>query len=310
MKDELKIFSGNANLPLAQEVCRELKVPLGKAKIGRFSDGETRVRIGENVRGKDVFILQTIAPPANENLMELLVVIDALRRASARRITAVIPYYGYARQDRKVEPRVPITAKLVANLLTAAGTNRILTMELHAGQIQGFFDIPVDNLFSGTVLMEYFQKKKLNNLVVVAPDPGGVERARAVSKRMKAGLAIADKRRPASNKASVMHIIGEVKGKKAIIVDDLVDTAETLVKVSAALKRRGVKEIYAACTHGILSEGAIEKIEQSPLKELWITNTVPLRGKSKKLKVISIAGLLAEAIHNIHYETSLSSLFG
>lgn len=311
MRKEFKIFSGNANLPLAREVCRELKVPLGKARIGKFSDGETRVKIGENVRGKDVFVLQSIAPPANEHLMELLVVIDALRRASATRITAVIPYYGYARQDRKVEPRVPITAKLVANLLTAAGTNRILTLELHAGQIQGFFDIPVDNLFTGAILVEYFKRKNLDKPVVVAPDPGGVERARAISRRMKSSLAIADKRRPAPNKASVMHIIGEVKDKDAIIFDDLVDTGQTLVKVAEALKRKGANRIYAACTHGLLSQGAGEKINRSPLAELVLVNTISLRdeNKNKKIKVISIAGLLAKAIRNIHRESSLSSLF-
>ncbi len=310
-KDDLKIFTGNAHPQLAKEIGEKIQVPLGKTYVGRFADGEIEVKIEENIRGNDCFLIQPTCPPVNENLMELLIMLDALLRASARRITVVLPYYGYARQDRKVEPRVPISAKLVAKLITVAGANRILALDLHAGQIQGFFDIPVDNLFAQPVLLKYFQSRKLKDPIVVAPDTGGVERARAFAKRLDAGLAIIDKRRPRPNEAAVMHVIGEVKGKETIILDDMVDTGGTLLRVVEALEREGAKKVSATCSHGVLSGNAIRLIESSNLEELVITDSIPLNKekKIKKIRVLPIAKLLGEAILRIHNEESVSALF-
>jgi len=306
------IFTGNANPELAKKICQHLKIKLGKALVGRFSDGEVRVKIEDNVRGRDVFVIQPTCPPVNENLMELLIMLDALRRASARRITAVIPYFGYARQDRKDQPRVPITAKLVANLLTIAGASRILTLDLHAGQIQGFFDIPLDHLYAVNVFIEYFKKLKIkNDLVVVSPDVGGIKMARAYAKRFKASLAIVDKRRNSPDSTEVMHLLGEVKGKTAILVDDLISTGSSLVEAAKVLKERGAKKIYACVTHGVLSGDAVKKLENSFIDFLVITDSIPLppEKKSKKIKVVSVAGLFAEAIKRIHLEKSISILF-
>ena len=305
----MKVFSGNANIPLAQEVCDCLGIPMGKAKVSRFSDGEVNVQILESVRGSDVFLIQPTCPPVDENLMELLVMLDALRRASAGRVTAVIPYYGYARQDRKVQPRVPITAKLVADLLTAAGADRVLTVDLHAGQIQGFFNIPVDNLLAMPIFLQYMEEKGLDNLVVVSPDAGGVERARAFAKKLHLPLAIIDKRRVADNVAEVMHVIGDVKGKKAFILDDMIDTAGTLVKSVEALLEHGATECMAAATHPVFSGPARDRIESSALKEVVVTNTIPLRDQFSKVKVLSVAPIMAEAIKRIHLGESVSSLF-
>lgn len=307
--DKMMIFTGNANRKLAQDIAVKLNTKLSDALVSRFSEGEIRVKINDNVRGKDVFLIQPTCHPVNENLMELLIMIDALRRASAWRITAVIPFYGYARQDRKDQPRVPITAKLVANLLTSTGANRILTMDLHAGQIQGFFDIPLDHLYAVNVFVDFFKKKKLKNLVVVAPDVGGIKMARAYAKRLEAGLAILDKRRISPDSSEVMHLLGDVDGKIAVIVDDIAATGGSLVEAVNALYKRNVKEIYATVTHGILSGNAVEKIEKSYLKELYITDTIPFSKKSKKIKVLSVAGLLAEAIKRIRTEQSISCLF-
>lgn len=310
--DRLRVFSGSSNIEMAKEICRYLKIPLSKAKIRTFSDGEIFVEIEENVRGMDVFMIQSTCPPVNDHLMELLIMIDALKRASSRRITAVIPYYGYARQDRKVAPRVPISAKLVANLITAAGANRVLSMDLHAGQIQGFFDIPFDHLFAAPVLLEYIRSHFVDNLVVVSPDAGGVERARAFAKRLQTSLAIIDKRRDAINEAKAIQIIGEIEGRRALILDDMIDTAGTLVQAVEALYNKGASEVYAACTHPVLSGPAVERIENSPVKEVVVTNTIPLREnarRSEKIKVLSVSNLLAEAIKRIHEERSVSSLF-
>ena len=310
--DKLAIFSGNANPELANSICKDLKVKLQDALVGRFSEGEIRVKINENVRGKDVFIIQPTCPPSNDNLMELLIMIDALRRASANRITAVIPYFGYARQDRKDQPRVPITAKLVANLLTVAGANRILTMDLHAGQIQGFFDIPVDHLFSVGVFVDYFSKMNIKDLVAVSPDVGSIKMARAYAKRVSAGLAIIDKRRVSPEKAEAMHIMGEVEGKNVIIIDDMIATGSSLIEAVEALKKAKAKTIYAAITHGILSGPAIERIEQCKgLEKLLISDSVPLleEKKNPKIQVLSVSNLLAEAIKRIHNEESVSCLF-
>jgi len=310
--DKLAIFSGNANLELAQSICKNLKVKLQDALVGRFSEGEIRVKINENVRGKDVFIVQPTCPPSNDNLMELLIMIDALRRASAHRITAVIPYFGYARQDRKDQPRVPITAKLVANLLTVAGASRILTMDLHAGQIQGFFDIPVDHLFSVGVFVDYFSKMNIKDLVAVSPDVGSIKMARAYAKRVSAGLAIIDKRRVSPEKAEAMHIMGEVEGKNVIIVDDMIATGSSLIEAVEVLKKAKAKTIYAAITHGILSGPAIARIDQCQgLEKLLISDSVPLplQKKCPKIQVLSVANLLAEAIKRIHNEESVSCLF-
>ena len=309
---ELKIFSGNSNPALAEKICAYLKVPIGKAEVKTFSDGEVLVEIDESVRGADVFVIQSTCPPVNNNLMELLIMIDALRRASAERISAVIPYYGYARQDRKVAPRHPISAKLVANLITVAGTDRVLTMDLHAGQIQGFFDIPVDNLFATPVLLDYLRSRYMDDLVIVSPDAGGVERARAFAKRLDASLAIIDKRRERANVSQVMNIVGEVRGKVTVILDDMVDTAGTLTQAAFALKEHGAKAIYACCTHPVLSGKAVERIEESPIEELIVTDTIPLSQRAQgceKIKVLSVAELFAEAIKRIHLNQSVSSLF-
>ncbi len=307
----LKIFTGNANPELAKEICAYLCIPLGAAVVKRFSDGEINVEIRDNVRGVDVFIIQPTCPPVNDHLMELLVLMDALKRASAKRVTAVLPYYGYARQDRKVLPRAPITAKLVADMLTAAGVSRLLTMDLHAGQIQGFFNIPVDHLYSSPVMLEYIRANYRDDVVVVSPDAGGVERARAMAKRLNATLAIIDKRREGPNVATVMNIIGEVEGKTAVMLDDMVDTAGTLVQSADALRLKGAKNIYACATHGVLSGPAIERLENSQIEELVITNTVPLGEKAlcRKIRVLSVAPLLGEAIKRIHFQDSVSSLF-
>jgi ribose-phosphate pyrophosphokinase len=310
--DKLAIFSGNANPQLAEDICKNLGARLQDALVGRFSEGEIRVKINDNVRGKDVFIIQPTCPPSNDNLMELLIMIDALRRASALRITAVIPYFGYARQDRKDQPRVPITAKLVANLLTVAGSNRILTMDLHAGQIQGFFDIPVDHLFSVGVFVDHITKMNLKNLVAVSPDVGSIKMARAYAKRISAGLAIIDKRRVSPEKAEVMHIMGEVEGKNVVIVDDLIATGSSLVEAVEALKKADAKTIYAAITHGVLSGPAIERVSQCKgLEKLFISDSIPLAPEKKnaKIEVLSVANLLAEAIKRIHNEESVSCLF-
>ena len=309
--DKLAIFSGNAHPALAQDICKYLKVKLADALVTRFSEGEIRVKIDENIRGKDVFVVQPTCPPTNENLMELLIMMDAMRRSSAQRITAVIPYFGYARQDRKDQPRVPITAKLVANLLTTAGANRVLTMDLHAGQIQGFFDIPVDHLFSIGVFIDYFDQK-IKDLVVVSPDVGGIKMARAYAKRLGVPLAIIDKRRESPEKTEAMHILGEVEGKNAIIVDDLIATGSSLFEGVEALKKAGAKNIYAAIAHGVLSGPAIERLDKCVnLKELVITDSIPLN-KNKthpRIKVLNVANLLGEAIKRIHNEESVSSLF-
>jgi ribose-phosphate pyrophosphokinase len=311
-KQGMKIFTGNANPGLAKEICDRMNIPLGNAVVSRFSDGEINVQIMDNVRGGDVFVVQPTASPVNRHLMELLIMIDALKRASAARITAVLPYYGYSRQDRKVQPRVPITAKLVADLITTAGANRVLTIDLHAGQIQGFFNIPVDNLFAASVLLDYLRSKKFNNLTLVSPDAGGVERTRAFAKRLNASLAIIDKRREKANVAQVMHIIGDVKGHDCLLLDDMVDTAGTLTEGVAALKNAGAGTIAAACTHAVLSGPAIQRINDSALDEVIVTNTIALDSKQKecrKLTVLSVAPVLAEAMTRIHEETSLSSLF-
>jgi ribose-phosphate pyrophosphokinase len=312
MTYELKLFSGNANRPLAEEIAKTLQLPLGDADVSRFSDGEVYVQINENVRGQDVFVIQPTCPPVNDHLMELLVMIDAFKRASARRITAVLPYYGYGRQDRKVQPRVPITAKLVADLLTAAGAQRLLAVDLHAGQIQGFFNIPVDHLFAAPpVIIDHLAKKDLNDPVLVSPDAGGVERARALAKRLKAGLAIIDKRREGNNVAQFMHLIGDVKGRDAVIVDDMIDTAGTMIQAVDALRREGAKRVLACAVHGVLSGPAITRIKESILEEVIISNTVPLTPERQlpKIRVLSVAPLLAEAIRRIHDEESVSTLF-
>ncbi|MCX5850011.1 MAG: ribose-phosphate pyrophosphokinase [Deltaproteobacteria bacterium] len=312
MLEKIRIFSGNANIALATKICKHLGVPLGKANVTTFSDGETRVEIDENVRGMDVFIIQSTCPPVNVTLMELLIMIDAMKRASADRITAVVPYYGYARQDRKVAPRAPISAKLVADLITTAGANRVLSMDLHAGQIQGFFNIPVDNLFAKPVLMDYMKKNFLDNTVVVSPDTGGVERARSFGKKLGASLAIIDKRREGPNEAEVMNIIGNVKGKRVIILDDMIDTAGTVVQAASAMKEAGALEISVCCTHPVLSGPALERIEGSKIKEVLVTDTIPLgerAKKCKKIKVLSVSGILGEAVRRIYYNDSVSSLF-
>ncbi len=309
----VRIFTGNANRTLAEAICRRLGLPLGRAAVKTFSDGEIAVEIEESVRGWDVFVVQPTCPPVNDHLMELLVMMDALKRASANSISAVIPYYGYARQDRKVNPRVPITSKLVADLITVAGADRVLTVDLHAGQIQGFFDIPVDNLYATPVLMEEFRRRfSSDDLVVVSPDAGGVERARAFAKRLDAGLAIIDKRREKANVSEVMNIIGDVRGKDALLLDDMVDTAGTLTAGARALKENGARRVFAAATHPVLSGPAVERIVDSPLEELVVTDTIPL-GKaareSGRIRVLSVASLLGEAIRRVTECGSVSSLF-
>jgi ribose-phosphate pyrophosphokinase len=308
---DLRVFSGNANLPLAKEICDHLNIPLGAINLTKFSDGEIYCQILENVRGKDVFVIQPTCSPVNRNLMELLIMIDAFKRSSAARITAVLPYYGYARQDRKDKPRVPISSKLVADLLTAAGTDRILSMDLHAGQIQGFFDIPVDHLYALPVLIENIRELNIPNLTVVSPDAGGVERARAFAKRIDADLAVMDKRRTAPNEAEILNVIGQVSGRNIIIIDDMIDTAGTLVNTVLALKKKKAERIFAGATHGILSGPAIERLRNAPIEKIIVTNTVPL-DESKilpNMAVLSVAGLLGKAIQSIHEETSVSNLF-
>ncbi len=310
----IKIFAGNSNEPLARQICTHLNVGLGNAKVKTFSDGEVMVEIGENVRGRDVYLIQSTSAPANCHLMEMLIMVDALKRASAARINAVVPYFGYARQDRKVAPRAPITAKLVADLMSVAGIDRLLTMDLHAGQIQGFFDIPVDHLYAAPVMLDEIRKFVPNtaDLVVVSPDAGGTERARAFAKRLNAGLAIIDKRRSGPNVSEVMHIIGEIKGKVCVIIDDMIDTAGTLCTAAKALQAEGATEVYACATHGVLSGPALERIEASPLQKVIITNTIPAEDKVEqcsKLHGLSVSHLLAEAIRRIHNDESVSSLF-
>ena len=310
--DKLKIFSGSANPALCEAICQYLGVPRGHAERGQFSDGESRFQILENVRGADVFVVQACSQPVDFHLMELLLMVDAFKRASAWRVTAVIPYYAYARQDRKDRPRVPISAKLVADLLETAGASRALTLDLHAPQIQGYFNVPVDHLFAAPVLVEYFQNNGIRNATVVSPDAGGVERARFFAKRMDAPLAIVDKRRIDVNVSEVMHLIGDVKGRPALVIDDIIDTAGTLVKTAEALLKEGATEVYAGCTHAILSGPAVERICKSPIKEVIVTDSVPLTDAAKrvpKIKVLSVAKLLARGIRSIHEETSISELF-
>jgi len=311
MPNIMKVFSGNANPQLAKEICQHLEIPQSKVELKRFSDGEIFVEIGENVRGTDVFIIQPTCPPVNDHLMELVIMADALRRASARRITAVLPYYGYGRQDRKVAPRVPITAKVVAEMLMVVGVRRVLCMDLHAGQIQGFFNIPVDHLYAAPVLLDYISKS-FKNVVMVSPDAGGVERTRAFAKRLSADLAIIDKRRDRPNESKAMNVIGDVTGKTAILLDDMVDTAGTLCSAAAMLDAAGAKEVHACCSHPVLSGPAIERLENSKIKSLVVTNSIPLKENAKqckKITVLSVSKLLGAAIGRIHSEDSVSSLF-
>ena len=312
MSKDLKVFSGNSNPSLAKDIAGYVGQDLGRATVTTFSDGESRVRIEENVRGKDIFLIQSCCHPVNTSIIELLIMIDAVKRSSASRITAVIPYFGYARQDRKDQPRVPISAKLIADLITTAGANRILTMDLHAGPIQGFFNIPVDHLYATPILLEYLKKRQVPDLVVVSPDAGGVERARAFAKRLDAALAIVDKRREGPNNAQLMNIIGEVEGKHAIVLDDMIDTAGTIVQTAQACVEKGAVSVWAGCTHPVLSGPAIDRLQHSPISEVVVTNTIPLNGKDQqcpKLKVLSVASLLGEAILRIHREESVTSLF-
>lgn len=311
--DNAKIFSGTSNVQLAKAVCEYLNVPLGESEIRRFSDGEVVIEISESVRGSHIFVVQSTCPPTNENIMELLIITDALKRASARAITAVIPYYGYARQDRKVRPRAPISAKLVADLVTTAGISRVVTVDLHAGQIQGFFNIPVDHIYATPIFIKYIKEKfNKDDMVIVSPDAGGMERARSYAKILDSGLAMTDKRRPNPNEAEIMNVIGDVKGKSVILVDDLVDTAGTAIQAGKALLREGAKNVTLCCTHGVLSGQAIDKIIKSDIEEVIITDTIPLTDKAagcEKIKVISIADLLGEAIKRIATGESISSLF-
>lgn len=311
----IKIFSGNASRELAEEICLSLGCDLGKASTERFSDGEFNFQIGENVRGSDVFIIQSTCPPTDQNLMELLVMLDTFGRASAERVTAVVPYFGYARSDKKDRPRVPIAAKLVSNLITTAGADRVLTIDLHASQIQGFFDIPVDHLYAAPIIVDYFAKNPVDDLVVVAPDTGGAERARAYAKRLDAGLALCDKRREKANVAEVMNVVGDVDGKNCIIVDDMCDTGGTITKVAAALKESGANSVVACFTHAVLSGKAVENLKASCLEKVIVTNTIPLSDEARalqtqgRIEVLSVARLLASGIKSIHDETSVSSLF-
>jgi ribose-phosphate pyrophosphokinase len=309
----LKIFSGSSNRELATEVAGELNSQLADVTLSTFSDGEIMVRINENVRGSDVFVIQSTSVPVNDHLIELLLMVDAMKRASAGRITAVIPYYGYARQDRKVQPRVPISAKMVADLINAVGTNRVLTVDLHAGQIQGFFNIPVDNLYAAPVLLDYMNEHyDTNNLVIVSPDAGGVERARAFAKRLNCTIAIVDKRREKANECEIMNVIGDVRDKDTLLLDDMVDTAGTMAQAASALMEKGARRVSAACTHAVLSGPAVERINNSPIETLIVTNTISLDSKKEqcsKLKVLSIAPIVGEAIKRIHEETTLSTLF-
>jgi ribose-phosphate pyrophosphokinase len=310
VKDEIKIFAGSSNRPLATAICQAVGVPLGQAEIGRFSDGECQVEITENVRGSDVFVVQSTCTPTNDHIMELLLMLDAFKRASARRITAVVPYYGYARQDRKVSPRVPISAKLIADLITTAGATRVLTVDLHAGQIQGFFNVPVDNVYATPVLLHYLRERLgRREVTVISPDAGGVERARAFAKRLDASLAIIDKRRSRPNEVAEMQIIGDVDGRAAVIVDDMVDTAGTLSAAAAAVRAAGAPMVLACATHPVLSGPATSRLAASSIDELVVTDTIPLRGGSAKIRVLSVAPLLGEAIKRTHEEASISSLF-
>lgn len=311
MKNNIAIISGNANIGLAKSICTHLGIPLDHVLLGRFPEGEIRVQIQDNIRGKDLFVIQSISSPPNEHLMELLLLIDAAKRASAERVTAVLPYYGYARQDRKDRPRVPISAKLVANLLVTSGADRVLTMDLHSGQLQGFFDIPVDHLYSVNVLCPYFHKKKIKNLVVVTPDVGGIKMARAYAKLLKCPLAIVDKRRESESKTEVMNIIGSVKDCNVVMVDDMVSTGGSLIEAVKALKRAGARDVYAGIVHPVLAGTAIERLQKSDLKELVVTDTIPIPKEKQggKIKVLSVAKLLGEAIKRIHSNESVSSLF-
>jgi ribose-phosphate pyrophosphokinase len=312
LKDDLKIFTGTAHRALAEEICNSLGLPLGNSSVTRFSDGEVYFQILENVRGEDVFVIQPTCRPVDTTLVELLLMIDAFKRSSARRITAVLPYFGYARQDRKDKPRVPISAKLVANVLSTAGANRVLTMDLHVPQIQGFFDIPVDHLFAAPVLVDYFQKLDLPDLIVVSPDAGGVERARAYAKKLDTNLAIIDKRRVETNVADIVNIVGEVEGRTALIVDDMIDTAGTLVKSAEALLKHGAKKVYACSSHPVFSGPAVQRLQESCLKEVVVTNSIPVSKEAettRKIRVLSVAELLGKAIKSIHEESSVSSLF-
>jgi ribose-phosphate pyrophosphokinase len=310
--DNLKLFGGTSNVNLTKEVCDYLNILPGEMVNRTFSDGEIQVEINENVRGRDTFIIQSTCSPVNDNLMQLLIVTDALKRASAKSITAVIPYYGYARQDRKVKPRVPISAKLVADLITVSEVNRVISVDLHVGQIQGYFNIPVDNLFAAPIILNYIRKHFKNNISIISPDAGGVERARAFAKRLNASLAIIDKRREGPNVAQAMNIVGDVKGKTAVILDDMVDTAGTLVQAAQALIKNGAAHVYACCTHPVLSGNAIKRIEKSPIESLVVTNTIPLNQKASecsKIKVVSVAEILGEAIKRVYFSKSISSLF-
>jgi ribose-phosphate pyrophosphokinase len=312
MLEKIKIFSGNANPQLAKDICDHLGIPLSNVEVKRFSDGEIFVEIGENVRGRDIFVIQPTCSPVNDYLMELVIMVDAMRRASARRITAVIPYYGYARQDRKVAPRVPITAKVVAEMLMVVGVRRVLTMDLHAGQIQGFFNIPVDHLYAAPIILEYIKKEFTNSVIMVSPDAGGVERTRAFAKRLDTGLAIIDKRRERANESEAMNVIGDVSGKTAVLLDDMVDTAGTLCAAAEILMKAGAKEVYACCSHPVLSGPAIDRLKNSQIKKLIVTNSIPLQENARgcdKIEVLSVSNLLAEAIRRIHSEDSVSSLF-
>jgi ribose-phosphate pyrophosphokinase len=310
--NNIHILTGNANPELARRICDHLSMPLGQALVTTFSDGEIRVEIGENVRGRDIFLIQSTCPPANHNLMELLIMIDAVKRASARRITAVIPYFGYARQDRKVAPRVPISAKLVADLISTAGAQRILTMDLHVGQIQGFFDIPVDNLYASPIMIPYIRENFQNDLAIVSPDAGGVPRARAYAKRLEATLGLIDKRRDAPGKAKAMHLIGEVLGKETVILDDIIDTGGTLTQAAEVILQRGARNVNACCTHAVLSGPAVQRVTDSPLNRLVVTDTIPLSPEARacpKIVQLPVAPLLAQAILRTHHEDSISSLF-
>lgn len=313
MRDKIRIFTGNSNPELAQKICKNLDVPLGASRVRTFSDGEIMVEIGENVRGRDVYVVQSTCAPTNNNLMELMIMTDALKRASAATISAVMPYYGYARQDRKAAPRTPITAKLVADLITKAGIDRLVTVDLHAGQIQGFFDIPVDNLYAVPVILDYLKKRfEGEQVVMVTPDAGGTERARAFAKRLGCSLAVIDKRRTGPNVAEVMHLIGDVRDKIAIILDDMIDTAGTLTQAAKALKENGARSVFACATHGVLSGPAIERINASDIEEVVLTDTIPLgekAGQTSKVHMLSVSDLLAEAIRRIHDDESVSSLF-
>ena len=309
---KIEVLSGNSNRPLAEAVAKELNLPLSAAEVGKFSDGEISITLPQTVRGKDVFIIQSTSYPVNDNLMELLIMIDACKRASAGRITAVMPYFGYARQDRKARPRDPITAKLVADLLTSAGANRVMTMDLHAAQIQGFFEIPVDHLYGAPLLAKYFKNKMDENWVVVSPDMGSVGRARNFASRVDASIAIVDKRRPKANAVEIMNIIGDVKGKTCLMVDDMIDTAGTICQGAEALMKNGAKEVYACCTHGVFSGPAMDRITASPIKELLVLDTIDMPDNVKnnsKIKVMSVAKLIARAITTVYSDSSLSAIY-